>query len=91
MPSIAVQRGPQGLFVYTVKEDSTVEIARVEVGQDDGTQAIIRRGLDEGVRVVVAGQSRLRAGARVTINTPGGPPPGAAPPGAAPQTPRPSG
>lgn len=96
VPSIAVQRGPQGLFVYTVKEDSTVEIARVEVGQDDGTQAIIRRGLDEGVRVVVAGQSRLRAGARVTINTPGGPPPGAAPPaaappGAAPQTPRPSG
>ena len=89
VPSIAVQRGPQGLFVYTVKDNNTVDIARVEVGQDDGTQAIIRRGLDEGVRVVVAGQSRLRAGARVTINTPAAP--GAAPPGAAPQTPRPSG
>jgi multidrug efflux system membrane fusion protein len=86
VPSIAVQRGPQGLFVYTVKDDNTVDIARVELGQDDGTLAIIRRGLEEGVRVVVAGQSRLRAGARVTINTPGGPPPGAAP-----QTPRPSG
>lgn len=89
VPSIAVQRGPQGLFVYTVKEDSTVDIARVEVGQDDGTQAIIRRGLDEGVRVVVAGQSRLRAGARVTINTPA--PPGGGQPGGAPAAPRPSG
>ncbi len=98
IPSIAVQRGPAGLFVYTVKDDQTVEIARVELGQDDGTQAVIRRGLEEGVRVVVGGQSRLRAGARVTINAPGSAPPGAAPnaqpsaqPGTAPTAPRPSG
>ena len=97
VPSIAVQRGPQGLFVYTIKDDQTVELARVEIGQDDGTQAVIRRGLEEGARVVVAGQSRLRAGARVTINTPtpsGAPtaaPPGAQPPGAQPTAPRPSG
>ena len=75
-----------------------MEIARVELGQDDGTQAVIRRGLEEGVRVVVGGQSRLRAGARVTINAPGSAPPGAAPnaqpsaqPGTAPTAPRPSG
>ena len=72
IPSSAVQRGPAGLFVYTVKDDQTVEIARVELGQDDGTLAVIRRGLDEGVRVVVAGQSRLRAGAKVTITAPPG-------------------
>lgn len=89
IPSIAVQRGPAGLFVYTVKDDQTVEIARVELGQDDGTQAVIRRGVAEGAKVVVAGHSRLRAGARVTINTPpGNTPPG--PPGA-PPPPRPSG
>jgi multidrug efflux system membrane fusion protein len=85
VPSIAVQRGPQGLFVYTVKDDSTIDIARVEIGQDDGTRAVIRSGLDEGARVVVAGHSRLRAGARVTVNTPA--PAGGGPPGA----PRPSG
>ncbi len=85
VPSIAVQRGPAGLFVYTVKDDQTVDLARVELGQDDGTLAVIRRGLTEGVRVVVAGQSRLRVGARVTIAPPSGTPlPSAA-------APRPSG
>ena len=74
IPSSAVQRGPAGLFVYTVKDDQTVEIARVELGQDDGTLAVIRRGLDEGARVVVAGQSRLRVGAKVTITAPPGTP-----------------
>lgn len=70
VPSVAIQRGPQGLFVYTVKDDNTVELARVELGQDDGSQAVIRRGVEEGARVVVAGHSRLRAGARVTITAP---------------------
>ena len=86
IPSSAVQRGPTGLFVYTVKDDQTVEIARVDLGQDDGTQAVILRGLDEGIRVVIGGQSRLRAGARVTITAPPGTP--SATPSAAP---RPSG
>jgi multidrug efflux system membrane fusion protein len=100
VPSVAVQRGPQGLFVYTVKDDNTVEFTRVEVGQDDGAHAIIRRGVEAGTRVVVAGHSRLRAGARVTINAPPGTappgPPGGTPPAGAPAAPgaaapRPSG
>jgi multidrug efflux system membrane fusion protein len=78
IPSIAVQRGPQGLFVYTVKDGNTVDIARVALGQDDGNQAVIRSGLEPGTSVVVAGQSRLRAGARVTVNVQ--PPPGGKPP-----------
>lgn len=70
VPSIAVQRGPVGLYVYVVKDDSTVDIARVDLGQDDGKLAVIRSGLDEGARVVVAGQSRLRGGTRVTVSAP---------------------
>lgn len=93
VPSIAVQRGPQGLFVYVVKDDQTVEFLRVETGQDDGSLAIIRRGLEDGARVVVAGQSRLRSGARVTIAPPPGQPaqPGGQQPAGQPATPRPSG
>lgn len=92
VPSIAVQRGPAGLFVYTVKDDQTVDLARIEIGQDDGTLAVIRRGLTEGTRVVVAGQSRLRVGARVTITPPAGNPPPSAPPSSTPAAPpRPSG
>jgi multidrug efflux system membrane fusion protein len=87
IPSIAVQRGPTGLFVYTVKDDQTVAIARVELGQDDGTQAVITGGLEEGTKFVIAGQSRLRAGARVTIT----PPPGTPPPAPTAAAPKPSG
>lgn len=67
IPSSAVQRGPNGLFVYTVKPDSTAAIAPVVLGQDDGTTAVIVKGIDEGSRVIVAGQSRLQAGTRVNV------------------------
>jgi len=73
VPSASVQRGPSGLFVYTVKDDQTIDMARVELGQDDGTLAVVRKGLDEGARVVTAGQSRLRVGAKVTIAQPTAP------------------
>lgn len=68
VPSIAVQHGPAGLFVYVVKPDSTVAMQTVELRQDDGTTAVIASGLDEGAQVVTNGQSRLQAGARVTVN-----------------------
>jgi len=66
IPSIAVMRGPTGLFVYTVKPDNTVAIAAVKIGQDDGQTAIITGGLEDGTQVVVNGQSRLQSGTRVT-------------------------
>jgi multidrug efflux system membrane fusion protein len=73
VPSASVQRGPTGLFVYTVKDDQTIDIARVELGQDDGMVAVVRKGLEDGTRVVTAGQSRLRVGAKVTIAQPAAP------------------
>lgn len=68
VPSVAVQHGPGGLFVYVVKPDSTVAMQTVLVRQDDGQTAVIAEGLDEGAQVVVAGQSRLQNGSRVTVN-----------------------
>ena len=70
VPSVAVQRGPNGLFIYVVKDDSTVEVVRVELGQDDGTTAIVRKGIEEGTQIVVAGQSRLRGGSRISVAAP---------------------
>ena len=37
----------------------------MEVQQDDGTYAVVTKGLDDGVRVVTNGQSRLQNGTRV--------------------------
>lgn len=42
----------------------------VELRQDDGRVAVIAKGLDDGVQVVVNGQSRLQSGSRVTPVTP---------------------
>lgn len=65
VPSDAVQRGPDGPFVYTVDADSTVAATPIEVGQIAGGIAVIQRGLAEGQTVVTRGQYRLAPGTRV--------------------------
>jgi multidrug efflux system membrane fusion protein len=67
IPSEAVQRGPNGLFVYLAKPDMTAAVQPIEVGQDDGVTAVVTKGLDEQAQVVVSGQSRLQNGGRIAI------------------------
>lgn len=62
VPSIAVQRSQTGLYVYLAKPDHTVAVTPVAIGHDDGTTAIITKGLQEGASVVVNGMSRLSNG-----------------------------
>ena len=69
LPSQAVQHGPNGLFIYVVKPDHTVAVSPVDVALDTGTLAAITSGVSEGDTVVLAGQSRLRPGAKVSITT----------------------
>ena len=64
VPSIAVQRRADGLFVYVIK-DNAAAVQTVTVGQDDGRVAIVTKGLDEGTQVVIAGHSRLANGTKV--------------------------
>jgi multidrug efflux system membrane fusion protein len=65
VPSAAVQRGPNGLYVFRIEVDGAAALQLVEVDQDDGHIAVIAKGLEGGERVVIAGQSRLSIGARV--------------------------
>jgi membrane fusion protein, multidrug efflux system len=65
VPSTAVQRGPNGMYVYVIKPDSTVAMQPVSVGQMNSDTAVVEKGLDPGTRVVVAGQYRLQPGTRV--------------------------
>lgn len=65
VPSTAVQRGPNGFYVYVVKPDSTVAMQPVGVTQmADGT-SVIKTGLEAGTRIVAAGQYRLQPKSRV--------------------------
>jgi multidrug efflux system membrane fusion protein len=65
VPSAAIQRGPDGLFAYVVKRDSTVEARPLRVGGESGALTMITNGLREGERVVTSNQYRLQPGAYV--------------------------
>jgi len=67
IPAVAIQRGPQGTFVYVVKPDQTVDVRQITVGIIEGTQASIDKGLADGEQVVVDGVDKLRAGSKVQV------------------------
>ena len=67
VPSAAIQRGPQGAFVYIVKEDKTVTVRMVAVGEIEGGEASIKTGVSPGEIVVTDGADRLREGAKVEV------------------------
>jgi len=80
VPTAAVQRGPNGAFVYVVKPDKTVTVRKVDPGQQDEAQTVIKSGLEAGENVVTSGFVLLAEGRKVTISPPPGSEP-AAPPG----------
>ena len=65
VPSVAVQRGPQGTFVYLMKPDKTVEARPVNVTLAASNQSVIGSGLQPGDVVVTDGQDKLQNGAHV--------------------------
>ena len=70
LPALAVQHGPNGLYVFQVKPDQTVVQTAIDVAdQDSGNSGleVVTRGLASGATVVVSGQYRLVPGARVKI------------------------
>lgn len=70
VPGAAIQRGPQGTFVYVVKADQTVDVRQVTVGPTAGNDASIEAGVSAGETVVVDGVDKLRAGSKVQAKTP---------------------
>lgn len=72
VPAAAVQRGPQGSFVYLVTPDKKATVRTVQVGVTQGDEASIDRGLAPGEPVVTEGADRLQEGSPVTVQTTGG-------------------
>ena len=67
VPSAAIQRGSQGIYVYVVKEDRTVTLRLVKTGPSEGDMTTIESGVEPGELVVVDGTDRLREGAKVEL------------------------
>src|SRR6478735_4171635 len=67
VPSAAIQRGPQGTYVFAVKPDKTVEMRNVTVTISQGSFVAISQGLQAGDTVVTDGQDKLQPGTKVEV------------------------
>ena len=66
VPTAAIQRGPNGIFVYVIKDNNTVTVRRVMLAQQDDVRSVVGDGLQAGERVVTTGFARLTEGAPVS-------------------------
>jgi membrane fusion protein, multidrug efflux system len=69
VPVPAIQRGPQGTYVYVVGQGNTVNIRPVNIAQTTGNTAGLSTGLKQGEVVVIDGQDKLQDGSKVVPNS----------------------
>jgi len=67
LPSAAVEHGPDGLFAYVIKADSTVEARPIKTAEDTEGITVVTDGLQAGERVVTSNQYRLQPGTKVRL------------------------
>ncbi len=65
VPSAAVQRGPEGNYVYVMKPDKTVEVRNVIVPVTEDNLSEIASGVSPNEPVVTDGQDKLQQGTLV--------------------------
>jgi multidrug efflux system membrane fusion protein len=65
VPYPAVQIGQAGQYVFVVGADNKVELKQVSIGNRQGDDIVIRKGLSKGERVVTVGHLGLSPGAKV--------------------------
>jgi membrane fusion protein, multidrug efflux system len=70
VPTAAIQRGPNGTFVYVVRADDTVTVRQVTVKQQNDQEAAVAEGLNASEIVVTSGFGRLREGEHVIVDRP---------------------
>jgi multidrug efflux system membrane fusion protein len=78
VPATAIQRGPQGTFVYGVDASNKASVRPVVIDTTEDELVILKSGLKAGDKVVVEGQNALRAGATVAPRPPAAPGPNGA-------------
>ncbi len=67
VPTVALQVGQDGLFVFVVTKDNKAEMRKVTVTGSDADKSAVTAGLSPGERVVVDGQHRLSPGTPVKV------------------------
>ena len=72
VPSTAIQRGPQGTYVYLAQKDNSVKIRPVTMALSSGNSVGITKGLQAGDVVVVDGQDKLQDGSKIEARSASG-------------------
>jgi membrane fusion protein, multidrug efflux system len=67
VPTPAVQLGPQGPYVFVIKDGNIAEVRQINVSRTQGGETVVSGGLKAGDQVVVDGQLRLVNGAAVAV------------------------
>ena len=67
VPDAAVQRGPNGLYVYVITAQSKALLREVKVSRIEGGLALVDRGLTAGERIVTSGHYRVQPGGPVQV------------------------
>jgi multidrug efflux system membrane fusion protein len=67
VPDSAVQRGPNGLYVYVVTAQSRALLREVKVSHIEGGLALVDSGLAPGERIVTSGHYRVQPGGPVRV------------------------
>jgi len=75
IPAAAVQRGPQGTYIYVVN-GNTAKVREVKAGLTDGNSIAIDSGLQAGEQVVTDGLDKLTDGSKIEVRSPTGGTPG---------------
>ena len=65
IPTVAIQSGQSGPFVFVVTDDNRAQMRKVELVGIEGDRAGLVSGVKGGERVIVEGQMRLVDGAPV--------------------------
>jgi multidrug efflux system membrane fusion protein len=69
VPSVAVQTGQQGPYVFVVKPDQTVEMRSVTVERASASETVLASGVKAGDTVVTDGHLRLVPGSRISVKS----------------------
>jgi multidrug efflux system membrane fusion protein len=69
VPSAAIQRGPNGLFLWTVTANNLAQPRPIEAGPTYRDLTVVAAGLNAGERIVTDGQYKLQKDAPVTVTS----------------------
>jgi membrane fusion protein, multidrug efflux system len=73
IPAAAIQRGPQGTYVFVAKTDHTAEIKPVTISFTQENLATVASGVSPGDVVITDGQDKLQEGSQIQVRAPAAP------------------